>query len=224
MTADHLGSTRVVWGTDGQIKKLYDYAPYGEEVGANYRGGDERYPTLVYPRAGGQAVSIMFTGKERDAETGLDYFEARYFSGAQGRFTSPDEPLLDQSPYDPQSWNLYAYVRNNPLRYTDPTGRCSQAAGGYTDEGSGLFPGPCSGGQIGEAGAGRNSVTVGVGRDEANLFMLQGVGQQFSAHGVAQFVSDAAQATGRLTGATDVAQCLTSGITGSGCSKTGVAM
>ncbi|MFN7543641.1 MAG: RHS repeat domain-containing protein [Acidobacteriota bacterium] len=224
LTADHLGSTRVVWGTDGQIKKLYDYAPYGEEVGANYRGGDERYPTLVYPRAGGQAVSIMFTGKERDAETGLDYFEARYFSGAQGRFTSPDEPLLDQSPYDPQSWNLYAYVRNNPLRYTDPTGRCSQAAGGYTDEGSGLFPGPCSGGQIGEAGAGRNSVTVGVGRDEANLFMLQGVGQQFSAHGVAQFVSDAAQATGRLTGATDVAQCLTSGITGSGCSKTGVAM
>lgn len=47
-----------------------------------------------------------FTGKERDAETGLDYFGARYFSGAQGRFTSPDEPLLDQHPEDPQSWNL----------------------------------------------------------------------------------------------------------------------
>jgi RHS repeat-associated protein len=54
--------------------------------------------------------------------TGLDYFGARYFSGAQGRFTSPDAPLLDQDPSDPQSWNLYSYVRNNPLIFTDPTG------------------------------------------------------------------------------------------------------
>lgn len=47
VTADHLGSTRVVWGADGQIKKLYDYAPFGEEVGANYRAGDARYPGLA---------------------------------------------------------------------------------------------------------------------------------------------------------------------------------
>jgi RHS repeat-associated protein len=64
-----------------------------------------------------------FTGKERDAESGLDYFGARYFSGAQGRFTSADEPLADQEPGDPQSWNLYSYVRNNPLRFWDPTGQ-----------------------------------------------------------------------------------------------------
>ena len=64
------------------------------------------------------------TGKERDLETGLDYFGARYMSSAQGRFTSPDAPFADQKPEDPQSWNLYGYVRNNPLRYTDPTGRC----------------------------------------------------------------------------------------------------
>ena len=63
------------------------------------------------------------TGKERDGETGLDYFGARYMSAAQGRFTSPDEPLLDQYPGDPQSWNLYGYVRNNPLRYMDLDGR-----------------------------------------------------------------------------------------------------
>jgi RHS repeat-associated protein len=63
------------------------------------------------------------TGKERDAETGLDYFGARYFSGAQGRFTSPDAPFADQFVEDPQSWNLYAYTRNNPLRYIDDDGR-----------------------------------------------------------------------------------------------------
>ncbi|HVX56709.1 MAG TPA: RHS repeat-associated core domain-containing protein, partial [Candidatus Saccharimonadales bacterium] len=53
---------------------------------------------------------------------GLDYFGARYFSGAQGRFTSPDAPLIGQHPENPQSWNLYSYGLNNPLRYVDPTG------------------------------------------------------------------------------------------------------
>jgi RHS repeat-associated protein len=68
-------------------------------------------------------LSEHSTGKERDAETGLDFFLARYYSGAQGRFTGPDEPLMDQDAADPQSWNLYSYVRNNPLRAIDPTGR-----------------------------------------------------------------------------------------------------
>jgi RHS repeat-associated protein len=60
------------------------------------------------------------TGKERDAETGLDYFLARYYSGAQGRFISPDP-----GPYDlknPQSLNRYTYVMNNPLKFVDPSG------------------------------------------------------------------------------------------------------
>jgi hypothetical protein len=52
----------------------------------------------------------------------LDYFGARYFLGAQGRFTSPDAPFADQQAEDPQSWNLYSYVRNNPSIFTDPTG------------------------------------------------------------------------------------------------------
>jgi len=62
----------------------------------------------------------------RDAETGLDYFEARYFSAAQGRFTGADLVFADQHPGDPQSWNMYAYVRSNPLRYTDPDGHCEK--------------------------------------------------------------------------------------------------
>jgi RHS repeat-associated protein len=78
---------------------------------------------------------------------GLDYFGARYFSGAQGRFTSPDIPLLDQDPSDPQSWNLYSYVRNNPLIFTDPTGRCKQGADGKyhdSDDGPCVAPGGTS--------------------------------------------------------------------------------
>ena len=53
---------------------------------------------------------------------GLDYFGTRYFSAAQGRFASADAPFADQHPADPQSWNMYAYVRNNPLRFVDPDG------------------------------------------------------------------------------------------------------
>jgi uncharacterized protein RhaS with RHS repeats len=52
----------------------------------------------------------------------LDYFGARYYSGAQGRFSSPDPLLNSGRPWEPQSWNRYAYTLNNPLRYTDPTG------------------------------------------------------------------------------------------------------
>ncbi len=68
-------------------------------------------------------MALEFTGKERDAETGLDYFGARYMSSAQGRFTTPDSiHIMSQKLFDPQQWNMYSYVRNNPLRLIDPTG------------------------------------------------------------------------------------------------------
>ena len=71
-----------------------------------------------------------FTGKERDAETERDYFGARYFSGAQGRFTSVD-PIFFQKKMltDPQRFSLYAYVRNNPLRFVDPKGEAIALTG-----------------------------------------------------------------------------------------------
>jgi RHS repeat-associated protein len=63
---------------------------------------------MVYGPAmnAGYVLSDKFTGKERDSETGLDNFLTRYFSSAQGRFTSPDAPFNDQDPSDPQSWHL----------------------------------------------------------------------------------------------------------------------
>ena len=62
------------------------------------------------------------TGKERDPETGLDYFGARYMSAAQGRFTTPDPLMASAKASNPQTWNRYAYALNKPLRYVDPDG------------------------------------------------------------------------------------------------------
>ena len=66
--------------------------------------------------------AALFTSKERDAETGLDYFGARYMSSAQGRFTSPDPLMGSANVLNPQSWSRYSYGLNNPLRYSDPLG------------------------------------------------------------------------------------------------------
>jgi RHS repeat-associated protein len=65
--------------------------------------------------------NIHFTGKEHDYETGLEYFGARYDASSMGRFMSSDNPkYADRT--DPQTWNLYSYVNNNPLSKTDPDG------------------------------------------------------------------------------------------------------
>ena len=64
-----------------------------------------------------------FTGKERDAESGLDYFGARYYGSALGRFTTPDpKGFSEQTISNPQKWNAYTYVLNNPLILIDPDG------------------------------------------------------------------------------------------------------
>jgi len=64
----------------------------------------------------------FFTQKERDIETGLDYFGARYYASTQGRFTSPDPLLASGKSLQPQSWNRYSYCVNDPLKYVDPKG------------------------------------------------------------------------------------------------------
>jgi RHS repeat-associated protein len=65
-------------------------------------------------------IGSRCTGKERDTESGLDYFGARYYGSNMGRFQSPDSLMGD--PENPQSWNLYSYVQNNPVTKTDPDG------------------------------------------------------------------------------------------------------
>lgn len=68
-------------------------------------------------------IAYKFTGKERDAESGLDYFGARHYASTMGRFMSPDPSgLMFADPTNPQSLNLYSYALNNPLKFTDPNG------------------------------------------------------------------------------------------------------
>ncbi len=77
----------------------------------------------------------QFTGKERDSETGLDYFGARYYASSIGRFTSVDPiTVTKQRMLNPQALNLYAYTLNNALRYVDPDGR-DAALSNDTEEG-----------------------------------------------------------------------------------------
>jgi RHS repeat-associated protein len=125
LTADHLGSTRLETNASGQAVSCSDYLPFGEEIPS---GSGSRNSCFV-PTDN----TLKFTGKERDAETGLDFFGARYFSSPQGRFTSTDPlniPNLQRvAPQkfgkviaNPQNWNGYAYAHSNPLRNADPDG------------------------------------------------------------------------------------------------------
>jgi len=109
--ADHLGTARIVANSSGTPVDDSDFYPFGGE--------------RVYLNSSPQ--NYKFTGKERDSESGLDNFTARYFGSSLGRFMTPDWSAKPQGvPYavldDPQSLNLYAYVRNNPLNRTDPSG------------------------------------------------------------------------------------------------------
>jgi RHS repeat-associated protein len=103
---DALGSVRVVTDQNAQVVARHDFLPFGEEWNPPANAKEKK----------------LFTGHERDAETGLDYFGARYYRPQVGRFTTVDPGHASATVDDPQSWNAYAYARNNPLRFIDPTG------------------------------------------------------------------------------------------------------
>lgn len=126
LVTDQLGTPRMIFDKTGALAttKRHDYLPFGEEI---FAGTGGRTTTQGY--SVGDDVRQKFTSKERDNETGLDYFLARYYSSTQGRFTSPDKPFADQFQTNPQSWNTYSYVRNSPCNNIDAKGRCSAPSG-----------------------------------------------------------------------------------------------
>ena len=133
MVTDQLGTPRMIFDQTGSLENVsrHDYLPFGEEVLAGTGG---RTPAEGYTSS--DAVRQKFTSKERDVQTGLDYFLTRYYSSTQGRFASIDPLLASGKPAQPQSWNRYTYTINNPLKYIDPTGMEGELAheSGHTDE------------------------------------------------------------------------------------------
>ncbi|MEO8197599.1 MAG: RHS repeat-associated core domain-containing protein [Thermoanaerobaculia bacterium] len=110
---DHLGTVRLITGPTGTVMATHTYYPFGREATS----------------AAQDAEPLKFTGHERDlllsissTADDLDYMHARYRSPLTSRFLSTD-PVLG-TPSSPQSWNRYAYVQGNPLKFTDPTGKC----------------------------------------------------------------------------------------------------
>jgi RHS repeat-associated protein len=119
LVTDQLGTPRMVFDQTGSLANVsrHDYLPFGEELFAGTGGR-----TTAQGYTSSDNVRKKFTSYERDIESGLDYAQARYYSSAQGRFTSADPLLESAEVVQPQSWNRYLYVENNPLIYTDPTG------------------------------------------------------------------------------------------------------
>jgi RHS repeat-associated protein len=123
MVADQLGTARMVVDKTGSLAGItrHDYLPFGEEISGSIGGrSTQGYPSAPNQQTDG--VRQQFTAKERDLETGLDYFGARYFSSTQGRFISVDPENAGAELIDPQSWNGYSYAGNSPLTFFDPTG------------------------------------------------------------------------------------------------------
>lgn len=102
--SDNLNSTSVVTDQNGNVLENTSYYPFGAI------------------RSGGTKSKQLYTGQRNDSETGLDYYNARYYNSHIARFTQPDTVV--ENIYNPQELNKYSYVLNNPLRYTDPSGHC----------------------------------------------------------------------------------------------------
>ena len=108
LTADHLGSPRINTDQNGVVISRHDYQPFGEEIQRTSYGNDD--------------VRKQFTSYERDTESDLDFAQARYSNFSLGRFTSPDPLMASMRKSNPQTFNRYVYVGNNPTNIIDPLG------------------------------------------------------------------------------------------------------
>ncbi len=167
LSTDHLGSIRLVTDASTNVVARHDFLPFGEEIPAGMAERTGQWGSTT-------DTEQKFTGQVRDQESGMDFFNARYFAMPLGRFTSPDPGNAGADPSDPQSWNAYSYVRNGPMNAVDPSGMYLISPGDPGDwggnpcfvydgscAGPGPVPPPCwncvSGGGGGGGGGGRPS-------------------------------------------------------------------
>jgi RHS repeat-associated protein len=117
---DHQGSTRVVMNEAGAVVARHDMMPYGEEIwaGAGLRTAAQGYAQT-------DEVRQRYGMTERDEATGLEHTLWRKYDSWQGRWTSPDPYRGSMSAGNPQSFNRYVYVNNDPLNLVDPLGLCT---------------------------------------------------------------------------------------------------
>jgi RHS repeat-associated protein len=104
--ADQLGSTSVVANSSGSKTAEVRYKAWGED----------RYTSGTAP------TSYRYTGQRIETTIGLYYYGARWYDPALGRFVQADTIIANSG--NPQAWDRYAYVNNNPVNYVDPSGHC----------------------------------------------------------------------------------------------------
>jgi RHS repeat-associated protein len=115
---DHLHSAQVMSsGLSAQLGQLYQHYEYGTYGNSRYTLSLNAFP-----------VSRRYTSQVLDDETGLYYFGARYYDPIIGRFIQPDTAVPNR--FDPQAYDRYAYTRDNPLEYVDPSGHAWQIFSG----------------------------------------------------------------------------------------------
>lgn len=118
-TTDHLGSPRIITDQFGQVKSRRDFMPFGEDIFQNV--GASRTASLGYS-SNQDDIRQKFTGYQKDSETQLDFAEARMYENRFGRFTAIDPLLASGKSGNPQTFNRYVYVGDNPVNLTDPLG------------------------------------------------------------------------------------------------------
>jgi len=114
LTNDHLGSPRITTDQNGQTISRRDFQPFGEEIATSQRTQGLGYTD--------DTIRQKFTSYERDKEIDLDFAQNRYFNPKHGRFTTVDPVMASANIINPQTWNRYVYVGNNPVNITDPSG------------------------------------------------------------------------------------------------------
>jgi RHS repeat-associated protein len=114
---DQLDSPRVITDSNGNVISRRDFMPFGEELTPD---GQNRTTNRKYNTT--DNIRQKFTGYQKDTETQLDFAEARMYENRHGRFTAVDPLLASGKSANPQTFNRYVYVMNNPLVLTDPSG------------------------------------------------------------------------------------------------------